>query len=69
MRTAAAVALALVALVALAAPALAPHDPGDTYRAMLSAPPMRPHVIAADGSWRWPYVHPLKLVSRLEQRY
>lgn len=69
MRTAAAVALALVALAALAAPVLAPHDPGETYRSVLSAPPMRPHFVAADGSWRSPYVHPLKLVSRLEQRY
>ncbi len=69
MRIAAAVALALIVLVALAAPALAPHDPGETYRAFLSAPPMRPHVVASTGAWRWPFVHPLKLVSRLEQRY
>jgi peptide/nickel transport system permease protein len=69
MRTAAAVVLALVALVALAAPVLAPHDPGESYRAFLSAPPMRPHVVSKDGAWRLPFVYPLRLASRLEQRY
>jgi len=69
MRTLAAASLALVALVALAAPVLAPNDPGETFRAFLYAPPMRPHVVAADGTWHWPFVHPLRLVSRLEQRY
>ncbi len=69
MRAAAAALLGLVVVVALAAPVLAPHDPGETFRGFLSAPPMRPHVVAADGSWRWPFVHPLKLASRLEQRY
>ena len=69
MRTAAAVALALVALVAVAAPELSPHDPGETFRGFLSAPPMRPHVIASDGAWHLPFVHPLRLANRLEQRY
>jgi peptide/nickel transport system permease protein len=69
MKTAGAAALALVALLALAAPLLAPHDPGETFRGFLSAPPMRPHVVANDGSWHLPFVHPLRLASRLEQRY
>jgi peptide/nickel transport system permease protein len=69
MRTLAAAALALIAIAALAAPWLAPNDPGETFRAFLFAPPMRPHVIASDGSWRRPFVHPLRLASRLEQRY
>jgi peptide/nickel transport system permease protein len=69
VRAAAAALLGLVVVAALAAPALSPHDPGETYRGFLSAPPMRPHVIGADGGWRWPYVYPLKLANRLEQRY
>jgi peptide/nickel transport system permease protein len=69
MRIAAAVLLGVVLLAAAAAPVLAPHDPAETYRGFLSAPPMRPHLVSADGSWRGPYVHPLRLVSRLEQRY
>jgi peptide/nickel transport system permease protein len=69
MRTAAAFALALVVFVALAAPVLAPHDPGQTFRGFLSAPPMRPRVIAEDGTWHLPFVYPLRLASRLEQRY
>jgi peptide/nickel transport system permease protein len=69
MRIVAAAALLLVGAGALAAPLLAPHDPAETFRGFLHAPPMRPHVIAPDGSWHRPFVHPLRLVSRLEQRY
>jgi peptide/nickel transport system permease protein len=69
MRALAAASLVLIALLALAAPALAPNDPGETFRAFLYAPPMRPHVIGPGGTWQWPFVHPLVLASRLEQRY
>jgi peptide/nickel transport system permease protein len=69
MRKLAAACLVLVALVALAAPVLSPNDPGVTFRAFLYAPPMRPHVVGPDGSWQRPFVHPLRLVSRLEQTY
>lgn len=69
MRALAAAALVLIVFVALAAPALAPNDPGETFRAFLHAPPMSPHVVAPDGRWVRPFVHPLRLVSRLEQRY
>lgn len=61
--------LALVVLCAAAAPVLAPNDPAATFRDYLSAPPMRPHVVDADGTWHAPFVHPLRLASRLEQRY
>ena len=30
---------------------------------------MRLHVVDAEGRWRAPFVYPLRLVSRLEQRY
>jgi peptide/nickel transport system permease protein len=69
MRTLAIAALVLVALAALAAPVLSPNDPAETFRAYLCAPPMRPHVVGPDGAWRRPFVHPLRLVSRLEQTY
>jgi len=69
MRAFAAAWLALVVLVAMAAPALSPNDPSETFRAFLYAPPMLPHVVGPDGSWRRPFVHPLRLVSRLEQTY
>ena len=61
--------LALVALAAVAAPRLAPHDPGASFRDRAFAPPMRPHVIADDGTWHAPFVYPVRLASRLEQRY
>jgi peptide/nickel transport system permease protein len=30
---------------------------------------MRPHLIDDSGAWHWPFFHPLRLASRLEQRY
>jgi peptide/nickel transport system permease protein len=69
MRKVAAAWLVFVALEALAAPVLSPNDPAVTFRAFLYAPPMRPHIVGSDGSWQRPYVHPLRLVSRLEQTY
>jgi peptide/nickel transport system permease protein len=69
MRRLGAVCLVLAALVALAAPMLSPNDPAVTFRAFLYAPPMRPRIVGPDGSWHRPFVHPLRLVSRLEQTY
>jgi peptide/nickel transport system permease protein len=69
MKRLAAACLACVAILAVAAPALAPNDPERTFRGFLLAPPMRPRVVDADGRWQRPFVHPLRLVSRLEQRY
>jgi len=63
------VLLAATACAALAAPLLAPHDPGHQFRDYLFAPPMRPHVIDADGRWRLPFVYRWTLVSRLEGRF
>jgi len=60
--------LALVAFVAVAAPWLAPNPPEKTFSNMLYAPPT--HVgfgLSALGFG--PYVHPLRLVSRLERRF
>ncbi len=69
MKRLAAACLACLVILAAAAPALAPNDPSRTHRGFLFAPPMRPRVVDADGRWRRPFVHPLRLVSRLEQRF
>ncbi|HSK09327.1 MAG TPA: ABC transporter permease [Vicinamibacterales bacterium] len=72
MRPAAAVGVALLALIAaasIAAPLLAPHDPSAAFRDRAFAPPMRPRLVDADGGWHAPFVYPLRLANRLEQRY
>ncbi|MGE5359220.1 MAG: ABC transporter permease [Bacteroidales bacterium] len=61
--------LAAVALLAVAAPLVAPHDPSAQFANCLHAPPMPLHLRDADGRWHWPFYHPLRLVSRLESRY
>ena len=61
--------LAAVALAALAAPLLAPNDPGEVFRDRAFAPPMRVRVVGEGGGWRAPFVYPIRLVDRLEQRY
>jgi peptide/nickel transport system permease protein len=69
MKRAGAAILALVAVLALGAPFVAPHAPGEAFRGFLHAPPMRPHVRGEDGRWQRPFVHPLRLANRLEQRF
>jgi ABC-type dipeptide/oligopeptide/nickel transport system permease subunit len=61
--------IGLFLLLALTAPALAPHDPNTQFRDHLLAPPMRPHVRDADGHWRRPFFYPLQVVDRLERRF
>ncbi|MCX6546332.1 MAG: ABC transporter permease [Acidobacteria bacterium] len=58
-----------VALLALAAPLLTPHTPGQRFVDRLYAPPMRPHILDADGRWHAPFVYPVQLADRLERRY
>ena len=69
MRRAGWIVLVGVALVALVAPLLTPHTPGERFADRLYAPPMRPHIIDANGHWRAPFVYPVQLVDRLERRY
>ena len=67
-----AVGVALVALVlaaGLAAPLIAPHDPGQSFRDYLFAPPMPPRLLDGEGRLRGPFVFPLRLQNRLERRY
>ena len=63
------VLIAIVAVLAGAAPVLSPHDPGTTFDNYLHAPPTRLHLRGADGRWDWPFFHPLRLADRLESRY
>jgi peptide/nickel transport system permease protein len=68
-RAAGALALLLIAAAAICAPALAPSDPATQFRDHPLAPPMRPRLWAADGSWHGPHVPRLLLRDRLTRRY
>jgi peptide/nickel transport system permease protein len=68
-KSAAGVLLASTALLAAGAPAIAPHDANRQYRDLEFAPPARIRVVDGDGRWRRPFIHPLRLRSRLERRY
>jgi peptide/nickel transport system permease protein len=63
------VLIAVIMVLAPAAPLLSPHDPATTFDNYLHAPPTRLHVRDADGHWDWPFFHPLRLADRLESRY
>jgi peptide/nickel transport system permease protein len=69
MRRLGVVILVLVVVAGAAAPYLAPHDPSQTFRDYAFAPPMRPHVVDADGRLRAPHVIPMRLESRIERQY
>ena len=59
--------LALVALVALAAPWLAPNPPDRSFAGFLYAPPTPVHLFR--GGPRIPFFYPQRLVNRLERRF
>ncbi len=61
--------LAIVAVLAVAAPAVAPNSPAMAHRDLPFAPPSRIYVLDASGSIAAPYTYPQRLVSRLERRY
>jgi ABC-type dipeptide/oligopeptide/nickel transport system permease subunit len=61
--------LAGLIVAAVFAPVLTPHGPLSQFTDYENAPPMRPHIIASDGTVVWPYVRPLKLIDRLERRF
>jgi peptide/nickel transport system permease protein len=63
------VLVVLAAAGALAAPVVAPHPADQRFAGLLNAPPTRPHLVAADGSWHAPFIYPWRLASQLEQRY
>src|SRR6266566_4824286 len=68
-RRAGAAIVGAIALLALAAPFVAPHAVDARFDGFLNAPPTVPHVRDAAGGWQAPFVYPWILVSQLEQRY
>ncbi len=68
-RALAAVLLGLLVAAAVAAPAVAPHDPTRAFAGASDAPPTPIRIVDADGRLRSPYFRPLRLVNRLERRY
>jgi peptide/nickel transport system permease protein len=50
------------------APFLSPNRPEAQFEYPY-VPPMRPRVVDADGTWRAPFVYPVRLASLIERRY
>jgi peptide/nickel transport system permease protein len=64
------VALALLVLAAVIAPWMAPYESRRPFTDYPYAPPMRPHVVDADGRWHWPpFAYPVHIVDPIERRY
>jgi len=63
-----ALCVALVALTTVG-PRFSGNTPGQQFVDFVYAPPMRPHIIDANGDVRWPFVFPLRLADRLEHHY
>lgn len=61
--------LALLTLVAIAAPLVSPHEPSVRFADLPDAPPTRLRLFAADGRWCGLCFHPQRLVNRLERRF
>ena len=60
--------LALLAAIVLAAPLLAPYDPGRQFAGYQYAPPMRPRIV--DGGYlHRPFAYAIRLEDPLERRY
>jgi peptide/nickel transport system permease protein len=59
--------LAIVAVVTVVAPWIAPNPPDRAFRDLLHAPPTRVRVW--DGGPRAPFIHGQRVVSRLERRF
>ena len=62
-RRAGAAIVGAIALLALAAPLVAPHAVDARFDGFLNAPPTVPHVRDAAGGWHAPFVYPWILVS------
>ena len=68
MRRAGVVLLAAVALVAAAAPWIAPNPPDQAFKDLVHAPPTAVR-LWSDGGPRAPFMYRQRLVSRLERRF
>ncbi len=67
MRRAGLTLVAIVALVAIGAPWLAPNPPERSFPQSLYAPPTAVHLF--DGRPRSPFIYQQRLISRLERRF
>lgn len=63
------VLLAVVGLILLVAPLLAPHAASTQFPGFVHAPPMRPRIVDRAGHLRAPFVYPLRLEDRLTRTY
>ena len=61
--------LALLALLVVAGPALAPYGSGQQFPGYQFAPPMRPHLFDGDGTLHAPFAYAVRLQDPLERRY
>ena len=61
--------LGLAALLVLAGPSIAPYSPARQFDGYPFAPPMRPHVVDAQGRWHAPFAYPVHVVDPIERRY
>jgi peptide/nickel transport system permease protein len=64
-----ALVLTVVAVVAGAAPFVAPHSPDQSFQAFLNAPPTVVHLRDGAGAWHAPFIYRWRLVNQLEQQY
>ncbi len=61
--------VALGIAASLAAPVVAPHRGDERFPDLLNAPPTAIRIRDSAGHLRAPFIHPWRLVDRLEQRY
>jgi hypothetical protein len=61
--------LALLMLLAIAAPFVSPQDPSERFPDLPDAPPTPLRLFTAGGQWCGLCFHPQRLVSRLERRF
>lgn len=63
------IALTVLAAFVMIAPGLAPYDASREFPGYPYAPPMRPHLIDAQGRWRLPFAYGLRSVDPIEHEY
>jgi peptide/nickel transport system permease protein len=61
--------LAVLVVLTLAGPSLAPYDPARSFAGYAFAPPMRPHLVDERGAWHLPFAYPLRVIDPLERTY
>jgi peptide/nickel transport system permease protein len=64
-----ALVFAALAAAVLAAPSIAPYDPGRQFVGYPYAPPMRPRIVDEAGGWHAPFAYGARLIDPVERRY